>query len=62
VTEVAQCLSCGEEARGFSWMDLSQGGWERHHARGEVLYLCGGCGKAYEEARKLDKIPTREET
>jgi hypothetical protein len=26
------------------------------------VHLCGGCSQAYEEARKLDKIPTREET
>ena len=62
MTEVAQCLSCGEEARGFPWKDLAAEGWERHHARGEVLYLCGGCSQAYEEARKLEKIPTREKT
>ena len=42
------------------WAELAKEGWERHHARGEPVHLCGGCSQAYEEARKLEKIPTRE--
>lgn len=62
MTAVVRCLSCGGEAWGFPWAELAKEGWERHHARGEPVHLCGGCSQAYEEARKLEKIPTREET